>query len=252
MSSERKHLSALCVASDLGLWLLLACPTACDESERDAGNAPAATVQAPANIAPTSRGVPTLQVASGNATPESTCLYHGATEPDLNDLRDRPATRVLWTEGPETRMNLEVLQKVHGFERVALGYLSALVAHECTWSLDQDGELECPLTCALGLGYQCAATTHREFLAQAMGTQGLPERCDLTPNTATSRSFLDEIRIQTTSNRVSIEYSAWRFDSDTRNRRDWTETLTFGAKDGHVRLESRSMLRDLSRRLPRP
>jgi hypothetical protein len=111
-------------------------------------------------------------------------------------------------------IDFSAIEKLENPERAALAYVSSQVGNKC----EQDGGVEeeeyylnCILTSALGLGYQCE-DVHLEFLQTWFKNDSISsveiESCYLIPYTATAQTAITQIKIAKQKDKIFLNLEA--------------------------------------------
>ena len=209
----------------IGIWGMVGCPT-----ERSS----------PSRVSNTSPPVSAPSVAGGASARSPAKAASGAVSAASSNSRLRRGKgplHLLWrkTDGDYgVVIDHEAARKLTDPERAAVGYLAAQINADCSWHLQPEfapdgavsqGELECELTRALGLGYQCG-DAHRDFLRKWLGDD-IPSRCRKVPRTAFVQSTLDDVRVDVQKDRVIVTYSALKTEGPGGKTWSWSEVLEF-------------------------
>ncbi|MEZ4223421.1 MAG: hypothetical protein R3B13_20915 [Polyangiaceae bacterium] len=119
-------------------------------------------------------------------------------------------------------------------ERAATGYLISQINANCYWegrpvtsddSGAGEGDLECALTRALGLGYQCG-DAHREFVEGWLGTDAPPD-CIRVADSAFVEPTLRTLTVDSQGELVTLEYHATKTDGLYGKTWAWSERIEF-------------------------
>lgn len=205
-------LSTLCVAS---AWVLL---MACDR-----GAPPAPAVVPP--IATTSVGVPAASASLAIAP---------VAAPSANACPPRKGkVRLAWNDAEyQLQSDTQAFSCLSDAERAAVGYVAATIPSQCNWISGPDvatSELmECKLTQALGLGYQCEAK-HFAFLRQWLKDE-TPALCAKIPITAYAQTALSEVSLLHDDTRITVSYKATTTTGPMGEAWTWSEDIVFREK----------------------
>ncbi|MEZ4223422.1 MAG: hypothetical protein R3B13_20920 [Polyangiaceae bacterium] len=157
--------------------------------------------------------------------------------PGTRPARGAGRLRLLWrkTNGDfEAVVDHDAAARLTDAERAAVGYLAAQINADCRWSTHPEvgadgsvteGDLECELTRALDLGYQCG-DEHREFVTGWLAEYA-PSRCSKVPATAYVQSALDEVAVDTRGNVVVVKYTAVKTEGPGAKTWKWSEAIEF-------------------------
>ncbi len=140
------------------------------------------------------------------------------------------ATRLLWTDASHDLVfDKEALACLSGAERAAVGYVGATLGTDCEWAPGTDlaapEHMDCKLTTALGLGYQCGPK-HKEFLLKWLGDD-IPARCARIPITAYVQSVLTELSLTHEGPLITVAYQATSTTGPGGEAWNWSETIGF-------------------------
>lgn len=137
----------------------------------------------------------------------------------------RTGTRkILWYDD-KLVLQQEDLATMTDAERAAVGYLATTIGSDCDWVGKPGGNLDCKLTSALDLGYQCS-TEHREYLTQWLGDDR-PAQCVKRPITAFTQTAFNWVTITTVGDRITVAYAAHGVSLPDRRSWSWEETIDF-------------------------
>lgn len=117
-------------------------------------------------------------------------------------------------------------------ERAALGRVSATVGSDCEWAkgtkLSSPEHLDCKLTTALGLGYQCEEK-HKAHVKAFLGSD-VPAQCARIPITAFAQTALDELTLRRGRSEIVVRYKATTTEGPMGKAWTWSETIGFQDK----------------------
>jgi len=183
---------------------------------------------------------PVTPTADASAAPPRTCAPLAGP------------TRLFWFDkNGVAALDREALACLTDPERAAVAYVTPTLGSQCTWAGGPDsGHLDCPLTSALGLGYQCEEP-HREFLRHWL-PRDAPATCRRWPETAETQEALGELTLTRLGDRVTVAYEASGTTVDLgfllpgpgkgdsgRKVWSWSETLVFELRGERLMLVSR-------------
>lgn len=215
-------LSILCVAS---AWALL---VACDRG------APPAPSAAPP-FTPTSVVAP---------APSASVVIAPVAAPSAKACPPRNGkVRLAWNdEAYQLQSNTEAFSCLSDAERAAVGYVAATIPSQCNWISGPDvatsDHMECKLTQALGLGYQCE-DKHFSFLRQWLKDES-PSRCAKIPITAYAQTALSEVSLLHDDTRITVSYKAVTTTGPMGEAWTWSEDIVFREKvAGTLTIEQR-------------
>jgi hypothetical protein len=127
-------------------------------------------------------------------------------------------------------------------ERAAVGFVTPTLGGRCIPAPGDDdahGHLDCPLTSALGLGYQCEEK-HKEFLQRWL-PKDAPAQCRRWPDTAYTQETLTTLTLTTVGQILTVDYEASGTTGPGGKSWSWSETLVFEADGERLVLASRKM-----------
>ncbi|WP_281325247.1 hypothetical protein [Polyangium sp. 6x1] len=117
-------------------------------------------------------------------------------------------------------------------ERAAAAYVGTTIGTECEWAEGTDlaapEHMNCKLTTALGLGFQCEAK-HKGFLVAWLGDD-IPAQCARIPTTAFSQTALVELSLRKESRAIVVSYKAVTTTGPGGEAWSWSETIGFQEK----------------------
>lgn len=200
------------------LWAALALLPACDRAPTRASAPPPSATPAVIASAPPADAGPRVEDAGLACKPRA------------------GAIKLLWRdEDAKVALDGEAFACLSEAERAAVGYVSALGGTECDWKpggATKPGGLpehmECKLTTALGLGFQCEAD-HKRFLEGWLGDD-LPATCARVPITAFHQTALDELSITHDGATIVVAYKAITTEGPGADTWRWSETIGFAEK----------------------
>jgi hypothetical protein len=112
-------------------------------------------------------------------------------------------------------------------ERAAVGWVSATVGSQCTWTSEE--HMSCRLTSALALGDQCE-DAHWAFLRKWLKGR-MPARCWRIPIGAYSQAVINELTLSTVPPRITVAFSATGTTGPAGKAWTWSETLVFEERE---------------------
>ncbi|MDC0740545.1 hypothetical protein [Polyangium mundeleinium] len=117
-------------------------------------------------------------------------------------------------------------------ERAAVAYVGTTIGTECEWAPGTDlaapERMDCKLTTALGLGYQCEAK-HKDFLVTWLGDD-IPAQCARIPTTAFAQTALQELSLRNEPTTLVVAYKAVTTTGPGGEAWSWSETIGFQEK----------------------
>lgn len=198
----------------------------------------------------------TQQVHEDKILSEATIFLEQLEEDNLSAtqlLKDTTIT-VLWRESlfdsisnntfSTLVLNDGYFKTISDPERAALGYVSLSVGSECDWdgeANDDRSNLNCKVTHALGLGYQCS-DKHLSFLNHWFRDN--PEalanlkNCSAVPFTATAQNTFNHIALTTKADMIKVNFEASGINMREAAFWEWSEELVFKVYSNKLELVS--------------
>lgn len=201
-------------------FVVLAFASACD---RNPSPSPSPTASA---VPPTiSTSHPDVEDASPAPAPD------GGADASVAACKKRVgAPKLAWTdESYHLVLDGEALSCLSDAERAAIAYVATSVGTECEWApgtdLSAPEHMDCKLTTALGLGYQCEEK-HKALLVEFFGAE-IPARCAKVPITAFSQTALLDLSLGHEGQTITVTYKAATTTGPMGEAWTWSETIGF-------------------------
>ena len=198
--------------------IALALVPACEGRTTAASNAPAPATSTLASAAK----APAAKPSSSALRPVDVCP------------KRKGPSKIAWTnESHDLVLDEAVLRCLSDAERAAVAFVSTTLGTECDWisgtDLSAPEHMDCKLTTALGLGYQCEAK-HKSFLVDWLANE-IPDRCARIPTTAFSQSVLTDLSLKTEAPTITVDFRAVSTTGPGGTTRAWSETIVFEEKN---------------------
>jgi hypothetical protein len=149
--------------------------------------------------------------------------------------QDYEDVKILWWEDVDVVLNLEFISKMKEEEKAVLALLSTYAGGECIY--DEDTRLECSLTSALNLGYQCSEE-HLEFVKKWFLKDyevfSKINNCYSIPYSATNQFKFSEIIFSRNDIRIQVLYKIQGVRLAEEYFYNYEVLETFEIKDGYL------------------
>ena len=163
----------------------------------------------------------------------------------------RSGTRKILTHDDKLILDEDDLATMTDPERAAVGYLATTIGTDCDWAGKGGENLDCKLTTALDLGYQCSAR-HRQYLEKWLGDDR-PAQCVKRPITAFTQTAFNWLTITTVGRKITVAYAAQGVSLQDRRSWSWEETIVFEKQPGErLELVKRTRTKDQQKKLADP
>jgi len=143
------------------------------------------------------------------------------------------STKLAWTDASYSLvLDQDALSCLSDAERAAVAYVGTTLGTDCEWisgtDLSAPEHMDCKLTTALGLGYQCESK-HKDFLVKWLGDD-IPAQCARIPITAFSQTALMELSASHEGKMITVAYKATTTTGPGGKAWTWSETIGFQEK----------------------
>ncbi|MBW2455141.1 MAG: hypothetical protein JRI68_11555 [Deltaproteobacteria bacterium] len=163
----------------------------------------------------------------------------------------RTGTRRILTHDRKLVLDVEDLATMTDAERAAVGYLATTIGTDCDWVGKRGENLDCKLTTALDLGYQCS-DPHRQYLDKWLGDDR-PAQCVKRPITAFTQTAFHWLTITTVGSKITVTYAAQGVSLQDRRSWSWEETIVFERQPGErLKILKRTKTKEQQKKLADP
>ena len=143
--------------------------------------------------------------------------------------------KILWWEETQVVLNLKFISKMNEEERAILALLSTYAGGECIYN--EDTKLECSLTSALNLGYQCSEehlSFVKKWFLKDYDVYTRINDCYSVPYTATNQSKFSEILFSRNKNMITVKYKIQGVNLAELLFYEWEFIETFELRDNYL------------------